>query len=670
MKELHPRKWLALAGAIVAGVLCLAIRSTATGLADATPFADVTDQPPRELVFVPVKVDGPVHDPAKHTYWFGPFAECASVLDIDGDGKLDIAAGRNYYLAPNWIKHTDYRDGAQTNGPDVDDNYESTMDVNGDGRMDVISSGWMLKQGIYWYENSGKPGVKWNSHTILAADGLEGMVVGNLAGHGDKDLLVNYYAKRPGRSLIWMEHLNHAPWFQQHVLGPEGVGVSHGSGIGDINGDGRNDIVTASGWFEAPAHPAAEPWIWHPDYQFGGSGGAGLPILITDVNGDGLNDIIMGSPHGYGLVWFEQKMENGKRSFVQHAIETDFPTFHTMVLADLDGDGKPELITGKQLLAHNGGDVGALEPVFLFYYKFQNGHFERHILSYSYLEPYFAKGNNEPPPNYVIGTGMRLNVADMDGDGKPDIVVACRTGLYIFFNKGYSPKTRNADFLPARNSYPGNVEWEAPRPAPQTDSQGYISLFNGRDLTNWQPASNWTVEDGVLTLKNRTDHQEHNDNYLWTPRTYGDFIVDLDFKVTQGTNSGVFLRTSDPKDPVPTGIEIQIASAPPGRPLGRGSVGGIYEMVAPAINPLKPDDWNHYTITCQGPKITVVMNGQLVSEANLDLWTEARKNPDGSPNKFDRPVKDFARRGYLGLQDHGTPVWYRNIRIKPLDAGR
>jgi len=670
MKELHPRKWLALAGAIVAGVLCLAIRSTATGLADATPFADVTDQPPRELVFVPVKVDGPVHDPAKHTYWFGPFAECASVLDIDGDGKLDIAAGRNYYLAPNWTKHTDYRDGAQTNGPDVDDNYESTMDVNGDGRMDVISSGWMLKQGIYWYENSGKPGVKWNSHTILAADGLEGMVVGNLAGHGDKDLLVNYYAKRPGRSLIWMEHLNHAPWFQQHVLGPEGVGVSHGSGIGDINGDGRNDIVTASGWFEAPAHPAAEPWIWHPDYQFGGSGGAGLPILITDVNGDGLNDIIMGSPHGYGLVWFEQKMENGKRSFVQHAIETDFPTFHTMVLADLDGDGKPELITGKQLLAHNGGDVGALEPVFLFYYKFQNGHFERHILSYSYLEPYFAKGNNEPPPNYVIGTGMRLNVADMDGDGKPDIVVACRTGLYIFFNKGYSPKTRNADFLPARNFYPGNVEWEAPRPAPQTDSQGYISLFNGRDLTNWQPASNWTVEDGVLTLKNRTDHQEHNDNYLWTPRTYGDFIVDLDFKVTQGTNSGVFLRTSDPKDPVPTGIEIQIASAPPGRPLGRGSVGGIYDMVAPAINPLKPDDWNHYTITCQGPKITVVMNGQLVSEANLDLWTEARKNPDGSPNKFDRPVKDFARRGYLGLQDHGTPVWYRNIRIKPLDAGR
>jgi hypothetical protein len=404
--------------------------------------------------------------PARHTFWFGPFAECSSVLDVNGDGKLDIAAGRNYYLAPNWTKQSDYRDGAETNGPDVDDNYEGTMDVNNDGRADVISSGWMRRQGIWWYENPGKPGVKWSSYPLLQATGLEGMVIGNLAGHGDKDLLVNFYAKAPGRSLIWKEHINQVPWFKDHVLGPEGVGVSHGNGIGDINGDGRNDAVTASGWFEAPAHPSEDPWIWHPDYEFGGSGGAGLPILTTDVNGDGLHDIIMGSPHGYGLVWFQQKMENGKRSFTQHAIETDYPTFHTMVLGDLDGDGKPELITGKQLLAHNGGDVGAFEPTFLFYYKIDKGHFERHILSYSYLQPYFSenqKDNREPPPNYVIGTGMRLNVADLDGDGKPDIIVACRAGLYVFFNKGYSPKTRGANYIPDRTTYPSHVPWEPPR---------------------------------------------------------------------------------------------------------------------------------------------------------------------------------------------------------------
>jgi hypothetical protein len=467
------KKWLIVLVPVCASLCFLVPHSTGS------PAAEGETGAPRELLFDVVKIDGPVHDPSRHTYWFGPFAECSSILDIDGDGKLDIAAGRNYYSAPNWTRHSDFRDGAQTNGPDVDDNYESTLDVNNDGRMDVISSGWMLRQGVWWYENPGKPGVKWESHALLEADGVEGAVVGNLAGHDGKDVLVNYFARKPGRSLVWFEHLNQAPWFRQHALGPENVGVSHGGGIGDINGDGRNDVVTASGWFEAPARPAEQPWIWHPDYDFapygapeGTKGGAGLPMLVTDANGDGLNDIIIGSDHGYGLAWYEQKMTAGKRSFTKHWIETEYPTIHTMALADLDGDGREELIAGKQLLAHNGGDVGALDPVFVFYYKFRDGRFERHVLSYSYLEPYFRPGSKEPPPNYVIGVGMRLSTADLDGNGRTDVVVASRSGLYVFFNKGYAARTRVPSPLPDRETYPGNVQWEAPRKAPRAAPAG------------------------------------------------------------------------------------------------------------------------------------------------------------------------------------------------------
>jgi hypothetical protein len=102
----------------------------------------------------------------------------------------------------------------------------------------------------------------------------------------------------------------------------------------------------------------------------------------------------------------------------------------------------------------------------VFYYKFDKGRFERHILSYSYLEPYFSPGYSGPPPTYAIGVGMRLSTGDLDGDGRQDIVVACRSGLYVFFNKGASPKTRGRNPLPDRNSYPGNINWETPRNQP------------------------------------------------------------------------------------------------------------------------------------------------------------------------------------------------------------
>lgn len=198
---------------------------------------------------------------------------------------------------------------------------------------------------------------------------------------------------------------------------------------------------------------------------------------------------------------------------------------------------------------------------------------------------------------------------------------------------------------------------------------GFIPLLERNSAPGFEMGSpNWVVEDGVLALKDRTDGKMINANYLWTKQQYGDFILQIEFKVLpERANSGVFIRTADRKDPVQTGIEIQVANAPADRPLGRGSVGGLYDLLAPRVNAYKPDNWNRYVITCRGPRITIELNGQVTADANLDEWVEARKNPDGSPNKFRTALKDFARRGYIGLQDHGSPVWYRNIRIKPLD---
>jgi hypothetical protein len=201
---------------------------------------------------------------------------------------------------------------------------------------------------------------------------------------------------------------------------------------------------------------------------------------------------------------------------------------------------------------------------------------------------------------------------------------------------------------------------------------GFVPLFNGKDLNHWQTGfTNWAVENGTLALKDRADGREHNDNYIWTKEQYGDFVLELEYKAPPDlANSGVFLRTADVKDPVYSGIEIQVGHVTPGGQLLRNSVGGLYDLLAPSKDAQRPGEWNKYVITCEGSRITVVLNGERTAEADLDRWTETGKNPDGSRNKFKKPLKEFARKGYIGLQDHGLPVWYRNVRIKKLGRSK
>ncbi len=193
------------------------------------------------------------------------------------------------------------------------------------------------------------------------------------------------------------------------------------------------------------------------------------------------------------------------------------------------------------------------------------------------------------------------------------------------------------------------------------DEDNWLPLFDGSDLSAWQnrdggpPGDGWVIEDHVVTLRNpRT-------GYLWTREQFGDFVLELEYK-TQG-NSGVFFRTGNLRDHVQTGLEMQVHR--PTDNLNRGSVGGIYDALAPSKN-AATDGWNHVVLQARGSRITIDMNGERIIDADLDDWTEPRRNPDGSPNKYRTALKDFPREGYIGLQDHGDVVSYRNIRIRPL----
>lgn len=167
----------------------------------------------------------------------------------------------------------------------------------------------------------------------------------------------------------------------------------------------------------------------------------------------------------------------------------------------------------------------------------------------------------------------------------------------------------------------------------------------------------WVFEDGILTPKGGGD--------IWTKRRYGDFVLDLEFRCEPKTNSGVFVRCKNIRQWLHTAIEVQILQ--PVGSSGKHNCGAIFDCLAPSKQMVKePGEWNRYEIIAKGATIYVILNGQRVIDMNLDLWTEPHRNPDGTRNKFKYAYKDMSREGHIGLQYHGHPVWFRNLRIRPL----
>ena len=168
----------------------------------------------------------------------------------------------------------------------------------------------------------------------------------------------------------------------------------------------------------------------------------------------------------------------------------------------------------------------------------------------------------------------------------------------------------------------------------------------------------WVLEKGILTPS------ETPGGIIWSKKKFSEFTISLENKTSAKANNGLFFRT-DPKNAVQGGFEIQIAS--PGIYSGKHIIGSLYDAKEPMVAAGKPDgEWNKMELTCQGPSIKAKVNRKNVIDVNIDDWKEPNKNPDGSKNKFKTALKDLPKSGHFGLQYHGQPVWFRNIKIKNL----
>jgi hypothetical protein len=362
----------------------------------------------------------------------GGASETAAVADINQDGRPDIVSGENWYEAPSWTKHQ-FRE-LNFSQQYIDDFSDLAIDVDGDGYPDIVSVSWFAKK-IAWWKNPGRPTQEaWKETTIHSGFNIEFAMLADVDNDGKA---LEVVAQENGTGQAWYEVKNGA-WVA-HVISDRSYG--HGIGVGDVNKDGRNDILTPRGWLEAPADPRAPGWTFHPDWEAINvtptPAGAAQPARLTDlgfmhvvdVNGDGKNDVVAAAAHDYGVFWFEQG-QNGQ--WVRHPIDIAWSQGHASTLVDLNSDGQPDLVTGKRFMAHNGNDPGEREPLGVYWYEFRPGSM-----------PSGSPASVQVAPEWVrhivdfggrVGGGMQIPAVDMDGDGDLDLICAGKSGLFLIEN--------------------------------------------------------------------------------------------------------------------------------------------------------------------------------------------------------------------------------------------
>lgn len=207
----------------------------------------------------------------------------------------------------------------------------------------------------------------------------------------------------------------------------------------------------------------------------------------------------------------------------------------------------------------------------------------------------------------------------------------------------------------------GLVLMTAPLAAADDD---FRTIFDGKHASGWLTNTGKPLPEANVQDDGLNPHQSGGYIVMYE-KPVADFVLDFDYKISPGCNSGVFLRVGDPKDPVMTGLEVAIDDT---KGTGLHDTGAFYDLVPPKVNVQKPaGQWNHMTITALGPKIAITLNGEEVSLIDIDQWTEPGKRPDGTSHKFGTVViQSMNRPGYFGFQDHGQDCWYKNVKLKDL----